>query len=275
VAVATTATKAPTNNKRKSAIDMLTMRETEEDGINNPKKRRQKKSVAAAEISGFSTTPFLKRLAPTVGKKGHPPDNSLKDSPQSQDVEQSRSELVIDIQPTRVFRTGANRKQQPKAVKPAQILEDVEVDGEAEDSILEQLGLTSTLNPKPKSKPTSKAKRTTAQEAAEQARILSLLDSPHDDEPQPPSDPVPLKKRRRKFVGEQSFMGIKPTLFEDIDGTGRLVDNLNTQETGDLHEFTKKEKNPLRIKPVISVLKGEISPRKARPAALNKIFGRV
>lgn len=259
-------TKVPVENPRKRGTGSsahLTMQDLERSA----KRPRQKTPPKASD---FSLTPFLKKQAQVIADS---PDNSRTDDARAtgeesiQDDAGDRSIMVPAViestNPTRLLLAGAGRRTKlstrPEAVPEAEEAPSSRPPSEAEDEEIEEDSIL--MAPPPKVKAKAKAKSTTAKKTT--ATETSILSSLAEAKKEAASKP---KKKTKKQNGETSFMGgIRPTLFNDDDGTGRLeviLDDASQEPRG---------KGRLKLPPSnATAFTKEISPPKKRPDALKK-----
>ncbi|KAF8545419.1 hypothetical protein BDD12DRAFT_871696 [Trichophaea hybrida] len=266
-AARTTTTKVPLDNPRKRPISNIITMETLESA------KKPRKDKPSTTISELSLTPFLKRQAVVDGDTSTTGDISAV--PGDGTIMEHPGDKSIIIPLPRLLLAGANRKkknvakaivEEPEEAPAPERAPTPPVPAAEED---EDVGEDSMLMPiapiikeaKPKAKPrgkfVSKPATKTAPKPIKPKNIL-LSSSPAEKQP---------ARRRKKVVGETSFMGIKPTTFDDEDGTGRINMNLDDGSQG----MTKGG----RIAPSLATtLRKEISPPKRRPAALGGLFGK-
>lgn len=252
-AAATIPTKVPIDKPLKRQA--LTMEDLEHSA------KRQRKTPP--KTSEFSMTPFLKRqvsgmvsTSPAI-PKGDANNATERVPPGEPDAEEQNATAPAVVEgkaPTKILLAGANRKK--KAAKP---------------NIPAGEGPKQHLASPPPLKPISPPKGT-----------LSLLSSPSPPPPsQSPERPKAKHRKRRaaaQSTGEASFYsrGIKPTVFDEDDGSGRLLLN-NLGESQD-PPIPRKSPQSLfaggstLLIPSVSAFNAEFSPPKRRPEALKKLF---
>jgi len=278
-----TVTKVPVDNprKRKSLAHHLTM----EDLASSEKKPRRKESTT--KTSEFSVTPFLKRQAQqsdtsTSRAASAAPDTSIAVENETTIDKQAGERSAIDSsfidgsKPRRSLFAGANRKKKAPTAPPVRIPEEPEEEesrpAPATDSELADDSLLEIKVPKARPKPHAKTKGKAVSTGPVVISTL-LLSSPerHDEPVSLPKVPVG-KKKRKKPPGETSFLGIRPTVFDD-DGSGRLNLNLDdgSQETQAAAGLAGQ---PPLLLPKFGAFNRELSPPKRRPEALKKMFAK-
>ncbi|KAF8251165.1 hypothetical protein K440DRAFT_638399 [Wilcoxina mikolae CBS 423.85] len=267
-AARTTTTKVPLDNPRKRPISNIITMETLESA------KKPRKDKPSTTISELSLTPFLKRQA--VVDSDASTTGDITAVPGDGTIVEHPGDKSIIMPPPRLLLAGANRKkksaakaivEEPEEEAPAPERAPTPPAPAAEED--EDIGEDSMLMPiapiikeaKPKAKPRGKTvSKPAAKTAPKPTKPKNTLLSSSPAEKQP-------ARRRKKVVGETSFMGIKPTTFDDEDGTGRINMNLDDGSQG----LTKGG----RLAPSLATtLRKEISPPKRRPAALGGLFGK-
>ncbi|TGZ83380.1 hypothetical protein EX30DRAFT_339564 [Ascodesmis nigricans] len=194
---------------------------------------------------------------------------------------------------------GANRKKKSSAAAPKltpepapedPILDPISESDDDNEEINEDSILDIVL-PKNRVKASAATRKPSAKSTttkpAKRPRKPLLSDSPEPEEavlpPQPParkpSQPktkavakaaVKTKVKKKANAMEASFIGgIRPTLFDDEDGSGRIQLNL---DDGPSQEARRLGKNAPLLAP-INAFQREISPPKKRPGGLKMKFG--
>jgi hypothetical protein len=245
--------------------------------------KKPKPSKPQPTVSDFSLTPFLKRQAA-------PEDATTSDDTAMAGsvTENNAGDATIvapigDGKPShKILLAGANRK---KKIPTKPILEEPELDTPVAPARAatppvqddgEDVGEDSMLMPvieKPKTKAKAfprggKAPGKPGAAKVAKAKMPSLLDES--------SAPAPAKKpvaRKKKVVGESSFMGVRPTLFNDEDGSGRINLDIDAATQGASQGLGKGRPQPTLI-PTMAAFNSEISPPKKRPAGLGGLFGK-
>ncbi|KAL7270049.1 hypothetical protein RUND412_007246 [Rhizina undulata] len=297
---------------------------TLEDLEHTVKKPRKK---TPPRTSSFSITPFLKKQVQVLPSTS--PETPRYETSGEQTTFEDADEKSIMVpsvveskEPTRILLAGVTRKKKSKPTEPIPPLEEEpEEEGDSlpvsnppikskgkgrtaasksktvRENSLELEGLeepepelpvTKPEGKAPASKPKPKPKPKKPQASLELEGVLSEQDKDESLKEIERGKPLEKEKpkRRRKRPTET---GIKPTIFGDDDGTGRLTLDIDADSQPKSKAASKSRKAPAKavvgnkladvmdgadmLAPVVSAFNKDFSPAKKRPDALRKLFG--
>lgn len=274
------------------------------------------------KVSDFSITPFLRKTVPVVGAAASGSEDPATPTMAGADTiaEMDATEqsvllpaVVESKEPTRLLLAGAARKRKI-AAEPAVEEEEEEAQspepelvkvrpkakgkkaaaaGKVVEKVVEkELGIFDSPSSIPvpvKPVAAAKPKKT----AAEKKEKVSGKEKALEKEKAPEKAPAATEKKaaaegKKPGKGKGKGKGIMPTVFDEDDGTGRLVmNNFGTQDQPPLGGpaaaggggGASKKVMPavggdsgLMLVPVVSAFNRDISPAKKRPDALKKLF---